>query len=82
MIAKKWTNSRLHFIATFAPDLNSKNINMNRIKILAVSGLLLGVSSLLAQEAGIVALSLKECVKQTVDNNINAVKARIDREKK
>jgi outer membrane protein TolC len=53
----------------------------NRIKILAVSVALLGVSNLSAQAPGVVALSLKACVKQVVENNINAVKARIDREK-
>jgi outer membrane protein TolC len=54
---------------------------MNRIKILVTSIVLLGVSNLFAQESGVTALSLKECVEMAVEHNINAVKARIDREK-
>jgi outer membrane protein TolC len=51
------------------------------MKILAVSVVLLGVSKLSAQSPDIVKLSLKACVEQAVENNINALKARIDREK-
>jgi outer membrane protein TolC len=54
---------------------------MNRIKILVTSIILFGVSNLFAQESGVTALSLKECVEMAVERNINTVKARIDKEK-
>ena len=54
---------------------------MNRRKIFTASFVLFCASNLFAQEAGVTALSLKECITQAVEKNINAVKARIDREK-
>jgi outer membrane protein TolC len=54
---------------------------MNRIKSLVTGIALFGVSNLFAQEAGVTALSLKDCIERAVENNVNAVKARIDREK-
>jgi outer membrane protein TolC len=54
---------------------------MNRIKILAVSMALFGISNLSAQKPRATELSLKKCVEMAVENNINVVKSRIDGEK-
>jgi len=48
--------------------------------LLSVSICLLGISSIFAQSPGVVKLSLKDCVKQAVEKNVNVQTAKIDKE--
>ena len=48
--------------------------------LLSVSICLLGISPTFAQSPGVVKLSLKDCVKQAVEKNVNVQTAKIDKE--
>jgi outer membrane protein TolC len=57
------------------------NVLLKKWNCCLTLGVLFSVSNLSAQEPGVTALSLKECITQAVEKNINTVKARIDSEK-